>query len=253
VGVGFHGSHCFVCSPCRSGDFANCYNSQSTGIGFDGGYAEYTVVPQEAIARIPDGLDFADAGPLMCAGITTYNALRNSGAQGGDLVAIQGLGGLGHLAVQFASSLGFKTVAIARGADKEKMARQLGAEFYIDSTATDAAEALRSMGGARVILATATSAKAMSAIVSGLGVNGKMIILADVNEPLQITTHSLIFGRKSIQGWYSGHAKDSEEALVFSALEGIRPIVETFPLEQAQEAYSRMMNGKANLRVVLTM
>lgn len=253
VGVGFHGSHCFVCPPCRTGDFANCYNSQSTGISFDGGYAEYTVVPQEAIARIPDELDFTEAGPLMCAGITTYNALRNSGAKGGDLVAVLGLGGLGHLAVQYASRLGFKTVAIARGADKEKIAHQLGAQVYIDSTTTDAVEALQGMGGARVIMATATNASAISNLLNGLGVNGRMMLIADVNEPLQISTHSLIFGRKSIQGWYSGHAKDSEEAMAFSALEGVRPITETFPLEQAQEAYNRMMSGKANLRVVLTM
>jgi D-arabinose 1-dehydrogenase-like Zn-dependent alcohol dehydrogenase len=253
VGVGFHGSHCFVCGPCRSGDFTNCHNSQSTGIGFDGGYAEYAVIPQEAIARIPEELDFTDAGPLMCAGVTTFNALRNSGATAGDLVAILGIGGLGHLAVQYASKLGFKTVAIARDADKEQLARQLGAEIYIDSTKTNAVTELQRMGGARVIVATATNANAVSEIVNGLGANGRMMLTADVNEPLQIPTHALIFGRKSIQGWYSGHAKDSEEALAFSAMRGIRPIVETFPLDQAQAAYDRMMQGKANLRVVLTM
>jgi alcohol dehydrogenase, propanol-preferring len=253
VGVGFHGSHCFVCAPCRAGDFTNCQNSLSTGIGFDGGYAEYAVIPQEAIARIPDELDFTAAGPLMCAGVTTFNALRNSGAKGGDLVAILGIGGLGHLAVQYANKLGFKTVAIARGADKEPLAHQLGADKYIDSTTTDAVKELQGMGGARVIMATAANAKAMSEIVNGLGANGQMMLIADVSEPIQLSTHSLIFGRKSIQGWYSGHAKDSEEALAFSALRGIRPIVETFPLEQAHAAYERMMQGKANLRVVLTM
>lgn len=251
VGVGWHGGHCFQCVPCRLGDFINCPHAPITGASHNGGYAEYTVVSQEALARIPNNLKSTEAAPLMCAGITTYNALRNSGAQGGDLVAVQGVGGLGHLAIQFANKLGFKTVAVSRGKNKEKLSLDLGASFYIDTEVVNAAEALISMGGARVVLATAPNSKAISALVDGLAVNGTLLVVGAANEPIEVSPLQLIRGRKSVQGWDCGHAKDSEETLNFSALFGIRPMIETFALESVAEAYERMLNNKARFRVVL--
>lgn len=251
VGVGWHGGHCFQCEPCLQGDFSNCQNSLITGIDYDGGYAEYTVVPTSALASIPDDFNAIEAAPLMCAGITTFNALRNSGARGGDIVAVQGVGGLGHLAIQFANKLGFKTVAISRGQDKEKLALKLGAFCYIDTETVNAAEALQSMGGAKVILATAPNSKSISALVDGLAVNGKLLIVGATGEPLEVSPIQLIKGRKSVQGWHSGNAKDSEETLSFCVLSGIRAMIETFPLESVAEAYKRMLNNKARFRVVL--
>jgi D-arabinose 1-dehydrogenase-like Zn-dependent alcohol dehydrogenase len=251
VGVGWHGGHCFKCEPCLQGDFSNCQNSLITGIDYDGGYAEYTVVPTAALASIPDDLNAIEAAPLMCAGITTFNALRNSRARGGDIVAVQGVGGLGHLAIQFANKLGFKTVAISRGQDKKELALKLGASYYIDTESVNAAEALQSMGGAKVVLATAPNSKAISALVDGLAVNGKLLIVGATGEPLEVSPLQLIKGRKSVQGWHSGNAKDSEETLSFSVLSGIRPMTETFPLESVAEAYERMLNNKARFRVVL--
>lgn len=251
IGVGWHGGHCFRCPPCLQGDFSNCQNSLITGIDYDGGYAQYTVVPTSALASIPDDLNAIEAAPLMCAGITTFNALRNSGARGGDIVAVQGVGGLGHLAIQFANKLGFKTVAISRGQDKEKLAVKLGASYYIDSESVNAAEVLQSMGGAKVVLAIAPNSKAISALVDGLAVNGKLLIVGATGEPLEVSPLQLIKGRRSIQGWHSGNAKDSEETLSFCVLSGIRPMIETFSLESVAEAYERMLNNKARFRVVL--
>jgi D-arabinose 1-dehydrogenase-like Zn-dependent alcohol dehydrogenase len=254
VGIGWHGGHCGYCDPCRRGDFVTCQIApQIPGFTYDGGYAETMVAPATALALIPDELAAAEAGPLMCAGITTYNSLRNSGAQPGDLVAILGIGGLGHLGVQFAVKMGFRTVAIARGQDKEPLARQLGAWHYIDSQAQDAAAELSRLGGARVILATVTSGKAMSAVVGGLSVSGKLIVLGAAGDPLEIPTELLISARRSIQGWPSGTSIDSQDTLAFSALTGVRSMNELFPLERAAEAYERMMSGQARFRVVLTM
>lgn len=253
VGVGWHGGHCFECEPCRKGDFINCQKGLITGVHYDGGYAEYSVVPQEALARIPDELESASAAPFLCAGITTYNALRNSGARGGDLVAVQGVGGLGHLGIQFASKLGFKTVAISRGKDKEEMARELGASIYIDTDTVNPAEALTNMGGARVILATAPNSKAISSLIDGLAVDGTLLVVAATDEAIQVSPLQLIMGRKSILGWPSGDAKDSEETLSFSASNGVRPMIETFPLEKVHEAYQQMISNKARFRVVLQM
>jgi D-arabinose 1-dehydrogenase-like Zn-dependent alcohol dehydrogenase len=253
VGVGWHGGHCGYCDQCRRGDFLTCQVApQIPGITYDGGYAEYLVVPTGALARIPDELSAVEAGPLMCAGITTYNALRNSGARPGDLVAVLGIGGLGHLAVQFAAKMGFRTVALARGSDKEPLARQLGARHYIDSQAGDAAAALLALGGARVILATVTSGKAMSALLGGLGAGGKLIVLGAAPDPLEVPPLLLISARRSIVGWPSGTASDSTDTLAFSALTGVRSMNEVFPLERAADAYERMMSGKARFRVVLT-
>lgn len=251
VGVGWHGGHCFQCGACRMGDFTNCDNRLVCGISYDGGYAEYMVAPQEALALIPDQLSAVEAAPLLCAGITTYNAIRNSGAKAGDVVAIQGIGGLGHLGVQFASKLGFKTVAISRGKDKEELARKLGAHIYIDTESADASEELRKLGGARVILATAPSSKAMSALIGGLSNNGKLMIVAVPGEPIEVNASQLIMQKQSIQGWYGGHAKDSEDALNFSALSGTRPMIETFSLEQINEAYESMLTAKARFRAVI--
>lgn len=251
VGVGWHGGHCFQCESCRRGDFITCQNAKITGISYDGGYAEYMVAPQDALARIPDDLTAIDAAPLLCAGITTYNALRNSGARAGDLVAISGVGGLGHLGIQFSNRLGFRTVAISQGAEKEAPARKLGADAYIDATAVDPATALAGMGGARVILATAPNSKLISRLVNGLNAGGKLLIVAASAEPVEVTPLQLIGGRKSLQGWPSGDAKDSEDTLNFSALRGVRPVIETFPLEKAEEAYQRMIANKARFRVVL--
>ena len=253
VGVGWHGGHCGYCDSCRRGDFVTCQIApQVPGIAYDGGYAEYTIAPAAALALIPEGLSAVDAGPLMCAGVTTYNSLRNSGARPGDLVAVLGIGGLGHLGVQFAAKMGFKTVAIARGSDKEPLSRKLGASHYIDSRAEDAAAALAKLGGARVILATVTSGKAMSAVLGGLGVNGKLMILGAADAPLEVNAAVMIGGRRSIVGWPSGTSIDSEDTLAFSVLSGVRPMTEVFPLERAAEAYEHMMSGKVRFRAVLT-
>ena len=252
VGVGWHGGHCRRCEPCRRGDFINCRNLKIPGISYDGGYAEYLVAPAEALALIPDDLEAERAAPLLCAGITTYNALRNSGARAGDLVGILGIGGLGHLGVQFAAKMGFETVAIARGRDKEALARKLGAQHYLDSKAQNVAAELTRLGGARVILATVTSAKAMSAVIDGLGVNGKLLVVGASADPIEVSPVQLISARRSIQGWPSGTAIDSEDTLAFSVMSGVRPMIETMPLERAAEAYERMMSGNARFRMVLT-
>jgi D-arabinose 1-dehydrogenase-like Zn-dependent alcohol dehydrogenase len=252
VGVGWHGGHCGYCDSCRRGDFVTCQVAlQIPGIAYDGGYAEYMIAPSGALAKIPDGLSAVDAAPLMCAGVTTFNPLRNSGARPGDLVAILGIGGLGHLGIQFAAKMGFRTVAIARGMDKEPLARNLGASSYIDSTTQDPSTELLKLGGARVILATATSGKAMSAVLGGLGVNGKLVIVGAADEPLELPAIPLILGRRSIMGWPSGSSIDSQDTLEFSALTGVRSMNEIFPLERAAEAYEHMMSGKARFRAVL--
>jgi len=253
VGVGWHGGHCFVCDPCRRGDFAMCLNRLVTGIDFDGGYAEYVIARAEAVAAIPEEMLAEEAGPFMCAGVTVYNALRNSGARGGDLVAIHGIGGLGHLGVQYARQMGFKTVAVGRGKDKEELARKLGAHHYVDSGGGDPAAELQKLGGARVILATAPSAKAISAVVDGLSFNGTLLVPAAPTEPLTISAFSLIMGRRSVAGWYSGTARDSQDTLEFSALSGVHPMIEKYPLTQVADAYEQMHSGKARFRVVLMM
>lgn len=253
VGVGWHGGHCGYCDSCRRGDFVTCQIAlQIPGIAYDGGYAEYMTVPAGALALIPEGLSAIDAGPLMCAGVTTFNPLRSSGARPGDLVAVLGIGGLGHLGIQFAVKMGFKTVAIARGMDKEPLARKLGAAHYIDTHAHDAAVELAKLGGAKVILATVTSGKAMSAVLGGLGVNGKLIILGAADEPLEVNAALFIGGRRSVLGWPSGTSIDSQDTLSFSVLTGVRAMTEVFPLEQAAEAYEHMMSGRARFRAVLT-
>lgn len=253
VGIGWHGGHCGHCDSCRRGDFVTCQSGpQVPGVTYDGGYAEYMVAPAAALARIPEGLSAVDAAPLMCAGVTTFNALRHSGAGAGDLVAIHGIGGLGHLAIQFAAKMGFNTVAIARGRDKESLARKLGAQRYLDSEAQDAAAELLKLGGAKVIIATVTNTKAMSAVVGGLGINGRLVLLGVVAEPLNVPVIPLIAGRRSIAGWPSGTSIDSQDTLAFSLLTGVRPMTETFSLERAAEAYDRMISGKARFRVVLT-
>jgi D-arabinose 1-dehydrogenase-like Zn-dependent alcohol dehydrogenase len=251
VGVGWHGGHCGYCESCRRGDFVTCRIApQVPGITYDGGYADYMVAPAEALALIPDDLSAVHAGPLMCAGITTFNALRHSGARPGDLVAILGIGGLGHLGLQFAVKMGFKTVAIARGTGKAPLATKLGAAHYIDSQAQDPAAELSKLGGAKVILATATSGKALAAALGGLDVDGKMIIVGAA-DALEVSPLLLIGGRRSIAGWPSGRSIDSQDTMRFSALAGVRPMTEVFPLERAAEAYERMMSGKARFRVVL--
>jgi D-arabinose 1-dehydrogenase-like Zn-dependent alcohol dehydrogenase len=253
VGIGWHGGHCGHCDSCRRGDFVTCQIAlQIPGIAYDGGYAEYVTAPAGALAAIPEGLSAVEAAPLMCAGVTTFNSLRNSGARPGDLVAVLGIGGLGHLGVQFAAKMGFRTVAIARGQDKEPFALKLGAGHYIDSRAQDPAEELSKLGGARVILATATSGKAMTAVLGGLGVNGKLVILGAADEPLQVPAIPMIGGRRSITGWPSGSSIDSQDALSFSVLTGVRAMTQVFPLERAAEAYDLMMSGKARFRAVLT-
>lgn len=253
VGVGWHGGHCFVCEHCRRGDFGMCVNRKVTGINFDGGYAEYMIAPAEAVAAIPDELLAEEAGPFMCAGVTVYNALRNCGAQAGDVVAVHGIGGLGHLGIQYCRQMGFETVAIGRGTNKEPLARKLGAHHYIDTGAGDPAAALQKLGGARVILGTAPNAKAISALVDGLAVNGKLLIPAAPSEPLTISVLPLIMGRRSVAGWYSGTARDSQDTLEFSALAGVHPMIEKYPLSRVKEAYEQMHSGKARFRVVLTM
>jgi D-arabinose 1-dehydrogenase-like Zn-dependent alcohol dehydrogenase len=252
VGVGWHGGHCGYCDSCRRGDFVTCrIAAQIPGITYDGGYAEYMVAPSEALALIPDELSAVESGPMMCAGITTFNSLRHSPARPGDLVAVVGIGGLGHLAIQFAAKMGFKTVAIARGTNKEPLARQLGAVHYIDSQSHDPGMELSKLGGATVILTTATSSKAMTAVLPGLGIGGTMIILGAAADPLEVSPLVLLGGRRSIAGWPSGRSIDSQDTLRFSALTGVRSMNEVFPLERAAEAYERMLSGNARFRVVL--
>jgi len=253
VGVGWHGGHCFVCDPCRRGDFINCKNEKITAIHFDGGYQEYMLAPAEAVALMPDDLPADEAAPLLCAGITVFNPLRNSEARSGDLVAIQGIGGLGHLGIQYARQMGFHTVAIGRGGDKEAMAKKLGAHAYIDTSAGPPAQGLQKLGGAQIILATAPDSKSMSALVDGLGPRGTLIVVGAGTDALTVTPLQLIFGTKSIRGWASGTAKDSQDTLEFSALSGVRPMIERYPLEKAAEAYDQMISGRARFRVVLTM
>lgn len=252
VGVGWHGGYCGHCEPCRAGDFTNCENSLITGISFNGGYAEYMTAPATSLAKIPASLESQSAAPLLCAGITTYNALRNSGARPGDLVAVQGIGGLGHLGVQYARHMGFETVAISGSDAKRELAKELGAEHFIDGSQTDPADALQKLGGAQVILATAPSSKAITQVIGGLGRNGRIVLVGVDAEPIQVSPLQLIGGRHSILGWACGHAKDSEDTLSFSALSGIAPMIETFPLEQANEAYDRMLANDTRFRAVLT-
>jgi filamentous hemagglutinin family protein len=251
VGVGWHGGYCGRCDPCRRGNLFACQTGQVTGISFDGGYADYMIAPASAIALMPDELPAIDAAPLMCAGITTFNALRNSGARPGDVVAILGLGGLGHLGVQYAARMGFQTVAIARGKDKGPLAKQLGASIYIDSQAQNSAEELLKLGGAQAILATVTSGEAMSAVQGGLAVNGTLLLIGAAGS-MEVSPLLLLGGRRSVKGWYSGTSIDSQDTLAFSARTGVRSMNEPFPLERVAEAYDRMMSGKARFRVVLT-
>jgi D-arabinose 1-dehydrogenase-like Zn-dependent alcohol dehydrogenase len=253
VGVGWHGGHCFVCEQCRRGDFAMCVNRKVTGIDFDGGYAEYLIAPASVLAAIPDELPAEEAGPFMCAGVTVFNALRNSGARTGDVVAVHGIGGLGHLGVQYARQMGFETVAINRGIDKEPLARKLGAHHYIDAIAMDVVAELQKLGGANVILATAPNAAAISALVDGLAPSGKLLVPAAPAEPLTINVFSLIMRRSSVAGWYSGTARDSQDTLEFSALSGVHPMIEKYPLDQVAEGYEQMHSGRVRFRVVLTM
>lgn len=253
VGVGWHGGHCFVCDSCRRGDFVTCQREQITGISRDGGYQQYMLARHEAVALIPSELDAANAGPLLCAGVTTFNALRNIGARPGDLVGVLGIGGLGHLGIQYAAKAGYRVVGIGRGAENGALARKLGAFAYIDSKATNPAEELQKLGGAKVILATAPSAKAMTDVIDGLSVGGKLLIVGAPFEPLSVPATSLILARRALQGWPSGTAMDSQDTLNFSAFSGVRPMIEKYPLEKVEEAYARMDSGHAEFRVVLTM
>ena len=252
VGVGWHGGHCFVCALCRRGDFAMCVNRKVTGIDFDGGYAEYLIAPVTALATLPDALPAEEAGPFMCAGVTVYNALRNAGARAGEVVAVHGIGGLGHLGVQYARQMGFETVAINRGNDKESLARQLGAHHYIDALAQDAVTELQKLGGARVILATAPNAQAISALIDGLSPSGTLLVPAAPAEPLTISAMSLISGRRSVAGWYAGTARDAQDTLEFSVLSAVHPMIEKYPLGRVGEAYDQMHSGRVRFRVVLT-
>jgi D-arabinose 1-dehydrogenase-like Zn-dependent alcohol dehydrogenase len=253
VGVGWHGGHDNTCVSCRKGDFVNCSNAKVPGISYDGGYQEYMIAPVEALAAMPESLNAVEAAPLLCAGITTYNALRHSGAMPGDVVAIQGIGGLGHLGIQFAAKFGYKVIAIGRGAENDALAKKLGAHVYIDTNTTNAVEALQKLGGAQAILATAPSSKAMSELVNGLGPNGKLIVIGATFDPIEVSPVQLITNKRTIQGWAAGTPADSEDTLKFSELTGVRPMIETYPLAKAGEAYARMMSGKAQFRVVLTM
>lgn len=253
VGVGWHGGHDFTCNPCRRGDFINCQNEKITAVSFDGGYQEYMVAPAEAVAAIPDDLPAAEAAPLLCAGITVYNSLRHSGASAGDLVAVQGIGGLGHLGIQYARQMGFRTVAIGRGKDKEALARKLGAHHYVDTSTGDPSKELQKFGGAKVILATAPDSKSISSVIDGLAANGRLLVVGASGDSLSVTPIQLIRGRSSLQGWASGIAPDSEDTMQFSALSGVRPMIEKYPLEKAAEAYDQMISGRARFRVVLTM
>jgi D-arabinose 1-dehydrogenase-like Zn-dependent alcohol dehydrogenase len=253
IGVGWHGGQDGTCPACRRGDFRNCRNLQIPGISYDGGYQQYMLAPVEALVAIPESLDAAEAAPLLCAGITTFNALRHSGAMPGDLVAVVGIGGLGHLGVQFASKFGYKVAAIGRGPENATLAKKLGASVYIDSKSTNAAEALQKLGGAQVILATAPSSKTMSELIDGLGPNGKLMVVGVTFDPIEVTPVQLITGSRTIQGWAAGTPADSEDTLRFAELTGVRPMIETYPLERAAEGYARMLSGNAQFRVVLTM
>jgi D-arabinose 1-dehydrogenase-like Zn-dependent alcohol dehydrogenase len=253
VGVGWHGGHDETCLSCRRGDFRNCRNLQIPGISYDGGYQEFMVVPSNAVVAMPESLSAVEAAPLLCAGITTYNSLRHSGALPGDLVAVQGIGGLGHLGIQFASKFGYKVAAIGRGSENAALAQKLGANLYIDSKSTNVAEQLQKLGGARVILATAPNSKSMSELIDGLGSNGKLMVVGADVKPIEVTPIQLIFGTRMIEGWAAGTPADAEDTLNFAELSGVRPMIETYPLERAAEGYARMMSGDAKFRVVLTM
>jgi D-arabinose 1-dehydrogenase-like Zn-dependent alcohol dehydrogenase len=253
VGVGWHGGQDGTCLACRRGDFRNCRNLKIAGISYDGGYQQYMLAPVEALVAIPESLTDADAAPLLCAGITTFNALRHSGASPGDLVAVLGIGGLGHLGIQFANKFGYKVAAIGRGSENAALATKLGASVYIDSKSTNAAEALQELGGAQVILATAPSSKAMSGLIDGLAPNGRLLVVGATFDPIEVTPVQLITGSRSIQGWSAGTPADSEDTLRFAELTGVRPMIETYPFEKAGEAYARMLSGNAQFRVVLTM
>jgi D-arabinose 1-dehydrogenase-like Zn-dependent alcohol dehydrogenase len=253
VGVGWHGGQDGTCPACRKGDFVNCANGKVCGISYDGGYQEFMVAPVEALARMPESLDAAEAAPLMCAGVTTFNSLRHSGALPSDLVAIQGIGGLGHLAIQFAKKIGYRVAAVGRGSENAALAKKLGADAYIDTVATDPAAELQKLGGASVILATAPSGKAMSALVGGLGVNGTMVVVGASMDPIEVAPNQLLFGKKGIKGWAGGIPTDSEDTLRFAEMTGVRPMIEKYPFAKAADGYARMMSGKAEFRVVLVM
>ncbi|HMK20950.1 MAG TPA: alcohol dehydrogenase [Terriglobales bacterium] len=253
VGVGWHGGQDGTCPACRRGDFLDCANAKVCGISYDGGYQEFMVAPAEALARMPESLDAAEAAPLMCAGTTTFNGLRHSGALPSDLVAVQGVGGLGHLGIQFAKKFGYRVAAISRGVENAALAKKLGADLYIDSAATDVAGELQKLGGARVILATAPSGKSMSALVGGLGANGTLLVVGVSMDPIEVLPVQLIVGMKRIQGWSTGIPTDSEDTLRFAEMTGVRPMIEKYPLAKAAEGYARMISGKAEFRVVLTM
>lgn len=251
VGVGWHGGHCFECEPCRRGDFISCENAQISGISYDGGYAEYMTAPKEAVASIPEEISSAEAAPLLCAGITVFNALRNSGIIAGDVVAVQGIGGLGHLAIQYAAKMGMRTVAISTSNDKKELAKELGAKHFINAKEQDAAKELKKLGGAKLILATAPHSKAITSVIGGLGIDGKLLMVAATGDPVEVSPMELLMGRKSLAGWPSGTAMDSEDTLNFSALTGTRPKIEEYPLDKVSEAYDRMINNEARFRVVL--
>jgi len=253
IGVGWHGGHDNTCLACRRGDFRNCRNLKIPGISYDGGYEQYMVAPVEALTAMPEGLSDLEAAPLLCAGITTYNALRHSGAMPGDLIAVLGVGGLGHLGIQFANKFGYKVAAIGRGSESAALAKKLGASVYIDNKVTNPAEALQELGGAQVILATAPSSKSMTEVIDGLAPNGKLMVIGVSADAIEVTPVQLVTGSRSIQGWASGTPADEEDTLRFAELTGVRPMIETYPLEKAAEAYARMMSGKAQFRVVLTM
>jgi D-arabinose 1-dehydrogenase-like Zn-dependent alcohol dehydrogenase len=253
VGVGWHGGQDNTCLQCRRGNFINCVNVKVCGISYDGGYQEYMVAPVEAVAHMPESLDPAEAGPLMCAGITTFNSLRHSGAGPSDLVAVQGIGGLGHLGIQFANKFGYRVAAIGRGTESAALAKKLGAHHFIDSVATKPAEELQKLGGAKAILATAPSGKSMSGLIDGLAPNGTLLVVGASNDPIEVSPIQLILAKRRIQGWPSGTPTDSEDTLRFAEMTGVRPMIEKYPLAKAAEAYDRMLSGKAQFRVVLTM
>ena len=253
VGVGWHGGQDGTCLFCRRGDFRNCRNLKVTGISYDGGYQQYMVAPVEALAAVPESLSAVEAAPLLCAGVTTFNALRHSGAMPGDVVAVLGIGGLGHLGIQFASKFGYKVAAIGRGSENAALAKKLGASVYIDNKSTNAAEELQKLGGAQVILGTAPSSKSMSEVIDGLAPNGKLLVVGASMDPIEVTPIQLISGSRTVQGWAGGAPSDSEDTLRFAELSGVRPMIETYPLEKAAEAYARMLSGNAQFRVVLTM
>jgi len=253
VGVGWHGGHCFDCEPCRRGDFISCENAKVSGISYDGGYAEYMTAPQEAVANIPEDLSSAEAAPLLCAGITVFNALRNSGIRACDVVAVQGIGGLGHLAIQYAAKMGMRTVAVSHSNDKKELASKLGAHEFINTNEKDGAEELQKLGGAKLILATAPHSDAITSIVDGLGIDGKLLMVAATGEPIEVSPMQLLMGRKSAAGWPSGTAIDSEDTLKFSAMTGTKPMIEEYSLDNVSEAFEQMMNNKARFRVVLKM